>query len=151
MFTSLHVSHVPCHLSRVKCHVSHVTCCVSHVTIYIYLFFKVVKLVGGGSVINRAYPIQFYRLLKNPCNIFKVNCNQHRTFHSDITMVSFIASRIIRKMTEREVQLYSQKFYICTVKITRGFRGKSNLIPRWKARAKTEGFLKGKGVFYCTS
>ena len=42
-------------MSGVKCHVSGVLCQVSHI------FFlgggdKVVKLVGGGSVINAAYP-----------------------------------------------------------------------------------------------
>ena len=42
-------SHVTCHLSRVTCHM--------------YFFFpekkldKVVELVGGGSVINGAYPV----------------------------------------------------------------------------------------------
>ena len=44
------------------CHVSHVTCHMSHVT-YIYFFFffyKVVKLVGGGSVINGATPSRSY-------------------------------------------------------------------------------------------
>ena len=43
------------------CHVSHVTCHMSHVTIFFVCFFlhKVVKLIGGGSVINGAYPIKF--------------------------------------------------------------------------------------------
>ena len=80
MFTPHHVSCVTCHISRVTCHLSPVTCHVSpaHVTcqkyiflhfhykknIYIYYFFtlqkifdKVVELVGGGSVINGAYPV----------------------------------------------------------------------------------------------
>ena len=42
------------------CHVSHVTCHVSHY--YYYYFFwgdKVVKLIGGVSVINEAYPVWF--------------------------------------------------------------------------------------------
>ena len=76
MFTPPNMLHVTCHMSRVTCHVSRVTCHVSHVTcqkkkIYILikkkLFFfylkkmdKVVELVGGGSVINGAYPVQFY-------------------------------------------------------------------------------------------
>ena len=39
------------------CHMSHVTCHVSHVTFSYFFFYKVVKLVGGGSVINGAYPV----------------------------------------------------------------------------------------------
>ena len=46
------MSCVTCHLSGVTFQVSGVTCLVS------YVFF-LVKLVGGGSVINRAYPVQF--------------------------------------------------------------------------------------------
>ena len=34
------------------CHVSPVTYHVSHVTLLSFFFYKVVKLVGGGSVIN---------------------------------------------------------------------------------------------------
>ena len=64
-----HVSHVMCPMSCVPCHVSHVTCLMSHVTCHMshvtcrnsfFLFFcffdKGLKLVGGGSVINRPYP-----------------------------------------------------------------------------------------------
>ena len=47
-----------CHMSRVRCHMSHVTCHLSHVT-YIF-FYKVVKLVGGGSVIDGATPSSLY-------------------------------------------------------------------------------------------
>ena len=52
-----------CQVSGVKCHVSHVTCHVSGVTCNFSLFSsssvsdKVVDLVGGGSVINGAYPV----------------------------------------------------------------------------------------------
>ena len=61
-FTPPNVSHVTCfvscvtcHMSRVRYHVSHVTC---HNIFFIYFFFyKVVKLIGGGSVINGAYPV----------------------------------------------------------------------------------------------
>ena len=38
-------------MSRVTCHVSHV--------IIIIFFYKAVKLIGGGSVINGAYPVYF--------------------------------------------------------------------------------------------
>ena len=51
--------HVTCH---VTCHVSHVMCHVSRVTCHNLFFFfsdKVLKLIGGGSVINGAYPVQF--------------------------------------------------------------------------------------------
>ena len=46
---------VTCQVSRVTCCVSHVTCHVSHVT----FFYKVVELVGGGSVINGPTPSTF--------------------------------------------------------------------------------------------
>ena len=44
MFTPHHVSHVKCHTSVIRCQVSQL------------FFFKEVDLVGGGSVINGAYP-----------------------------------------------------------------------------------------------
>ena len=44
-------------MSRVTCHVSRVTC---H-----FFSDKVVKLIGGGSVINGAYPAQLNN--KSPC------------------------------------------------------------------------------------
>ena len=40
--------HVMCHVSHVTCHVSHVTC---H-NFFLLFSDKVVKLIGGGSVIN---------------------------------------------------------------------------------------------------
>ena len=46
-----HVSHVMCHMSCVTCHMWCVTCNVSHVACHM------MELVGGGSVINGAYPI----------------------------------------------------------------------------------------------
>ena len=46
-------------MSDVTCHMSHVTCHVSHVFFLSFLFNEVLKLVGGGSVINGAYPIKF--------------------------------------------------------------------------------------------
>ena len=76
MFTPQHMSSVTCHMSYVTCHVSHVT---YKKIVIIYIFFlyiyplkqtnknyydkfiflqkyKVVVLVGGGSVINGATP-----------------------------------------------------------------------------------------------
>ena len=54
-----HVSCVTCHMSHVTCHMSCVMCHVSHVMCHMHFFFsdKVAKLIGGGSVINRAYPV----------------------------------------------------------------------------------------------
>ena len=69
IFTPHNMSHVMCHVSRVMCHVSCVTCHVPHVTchmlcvtyhnVFLVFFFveKVVKLIGGGSVINEAYSV----------------------------------------------------------------------------------------------
>ena len=55
-----HMSHVTCDLSCGTCHFSHVMCHMSHVIydIFFILLFspKVVKLVGGGSVVNGTYP-----------------------------------------------------------------------------------------------
>ena len=45
-----------CHMSGVTCHMSHVRCQVSCVTFFLN---KVVELIGEGSFINGAYPVQF--------------------------------------------------------------------------------------------
>ena len=56
--------HDTCHMSRAMYDMWHVTCYVWHVTCYLkpiindFFFYKVVRLVGGGSVINRAYPVK---------------------------------------------------------------------------------------------
>ena len=68
-----HMSWVTCHMSWVTCPVSHVTCHMSCVTshlkyIFQFIYFfsssfdKVVKIVGGGSVINAAYPFNLFLL-----------------------------------------------------------------------------------------
>ena len=65
MFTTHHVVHVTCHLSCVTCHVLRVTFHVSGVGchhLFFFSFYKVFERVGGGSVINRAYPIAFQQL-----------------------------------------------------------------------------------------
>ena len=54
-----HVSCVACHVSHVTCHVSHVMCHMSCVKILVFVFNKVAKLIGGGSVINGSYPGYF--------------------------------------------------------------------------------------------
>ena len=55
--------YVTCHVSRVTCHMSRVTCHVPHVTFFFFFFFsdKVVTYIGGGFVINGAYPVYFTR------------------------------------------------------------------------------------------
>ena len=57
-------------MSHITCHVSPVTCHLSHVNKKIYILFlsfkkidKVVEIVGGGSVINGAYPVSFDSIL----------------------------------------------------------------------------------------
>ena len=56
-----------CYVSHVTSHVSLVTCQKSCVTCHmLYNIFFVVKLVGGGSVLNRAYP--FYLV----CNFLSI-------------------------------------------------------------------------------
>ena len=59
-----HVSHVMCHMSRITCLMSHVMCpCNFFYFTYIFdslvIFDTVGDLVGGGSVINEAYPVYF--------------------------------------------------------------------------------------------
>ena len=46
-----------CHVSHVRCHVSHVTCHITDVMCFFCFFYKVLKLVSRGSVINGAYPL----------------------------------------------------------------------------------------------
>ena len=47
------MSHVTCHVSHGTCHMSCVTCNMSQFFIIIFFLDKVVKLIGGGSVIGR--------------------------------------------------------------------------------------------------
>ena len=69
-----HKSRVTCHVSHVMYHMSHVTRHMSRVTCHMSQFFllflssleKVVKLVGGGFVINGATPSSlFFSPLQN--------------------------------------------------------------------------------------
>ena len=50
--------HVTCNVSHITGHVSHVMC---HMSDFLNYFFWdiMVKLIGGGSVFNGAYPTQF--------------------------------------------------------------------------------------------
>ena len=52
---------VMCQISCVKCHMSHVTC---HVSLVMFFFDKLVKRVGGGSVINGLAESIFFRTKK---------------------------------------------------------------------------------------
>ena len=64
-----HVSRVTCHVSRVTCHVSHVTCHLSHVICHdVFFFGKGLELVGGGSIINGAYPVSFMKASLTSCS-----------------------------------------------------------------------------------
>ena len=54
-----------CHMSHVTCHKSYVPCQVS------FYFFWHSGIVGGGSVINGVYPVQFYRVYQARWNIFR--------------------------------------------------------------------------------
>ena len=55
-----------CHMSGVTRHMSGVMCQVFRVIFLILIFFfdKVLELVGGGSVINGAYPDYFKKILR---------------------------------------------------------------------------------------
>ena len=46
-----------CCMSPVMCHISHVTC--QHI---FFIFYKVVKPVGGGSVINGVYTVYLFNV-----------------------------------------------------------------------------------------
>ena len=60
-YVTCHMLCVICHVSCVTYHVSHVMCHMSHVLCHMlhfsssFLLDKMMKLVGRGSVINRAY------------------------------------------------------------------------------------------------
>ena len=56
MFTPHNMSHVMCHVSHVTFHMSCVTC---H-----FFFDNMVKLMGGGLVLNGVYPIQFISVVE---------------------------------------------------------------------------------------
>ena len=85
MFTPHHVSHVRCQMSGVRCHVSGVTC------FFVFFFFfsssfldKVVKLVGGGSVINGALPVLFILIGSKTCK-----CNHNTNLEFSVEQAFF--------------------------------------------------------------
>ena len=51
--------YVTCHVTHVMCHMSYVTCNI----FFIYFFCRLVKLVGGESVINGVYPSNYWHIL----------------------------------------------------------------------------------------
>ena len=75
------MSCVTCHVSHITCHVSHVTC---HILFLFYFLDKVVKLIGGGSFINGAYPVLFFS-----CS----NAKRLKTFHWTFSFM-FLMSHI---------------------------------------------------------
>ena len=61
-----HMSRVTCHMSHVMCHMSCFTCHMSSVTCHFLSQKKldnVEELVGGGSIINGAYPVEVLILI----------------------------------------------------------------------------------------
>ena len=52
LFLIIGLSCVTCHVSCVTCHLASVTCPVSH-----FFLYELLKIVGGGSVINGTYPV----------------------------------------------------------------------------------------------
>ena len=89
MFTPPNVSRVTCHVSRVTCHMSRVTC---------HMLNKLVKLIGGGSVINGAYPVQFLNKQKNKQ---KTNLRFFSIFYNNFF------SRFSRPIFVRKIRLKS--------------------------------------------
>ena len=78
-----------CHMSCVTCHMSHVTSHMLHVTCPFFCLDQVVKLVRGGSVINRAYRVYFLLLLYT-IYMFKLN---HKGLNTKTYAPSFRAMR----------------------------------------------------------
>ena len=102
MFTPNLMSYVTCKVSHAMCHVSHVTCHGQLVPFFLLLFYKVVDLIGGGSVINGAFPIQFIEQLipldsRVRCDLFdpKVGCLAY-TKSGEIICSTFWQSKCTR-------------------------------------------------------
>ena len=59
---------------------SHITCHVSGVTFHVlFFFYKVVNLVGGGSVLNRH--LHFKQALPKLCHSSKIEDGVEKKFH----------------------------------------------------------------------
>ena len=81
MCTPPNMSHVTCHESCVTCHMSHF--------IFSFLFFfldKVVKLSGGGSVINGAYPVLFPSYFHTQTSSLNVECSKMRVSNGSLAI-----------------------------------------------------------------
>ena len=114
-----HVSHVTCHMSGITCYMSCVMCPMSH------FFFTKFELIGGGSVINRAYPVYFFFNFTIFSHYFRVHGGFHKYYgwtggHGDGCMnretdnlVSPIALHdsilIIVKQTHTHTHTHTQK------------------------------------------
>ena len=59
---------VTCHMSRVTCQMSHFFYIYMYIYIYIFFLYKVVELIGGGSVINGATPSSFPNYILHICH-----------------------------------------------------------------------------------
>ena len=65
-----HPPNITCHWSHVTCHMSGARC---HRSQYYYIFFyKVVGLVGEGSVINGAYAVYFDFIIGVICTLREI-------------------------------------------------------------------------------
>ena len=102
-----HMSHVTCHVSCVRCQVSHVTCHVSQ-----YYFFcvldKVVKLVGGGSVINGATTCKTPKIL----NIYSLSAHFNTEVGVIAIMVYVLCSLMSQLFCNLQFTVRNQAFII---------------------------------------
>ena len=83
MFTNNNMSHAMCHVSHVTCNMSHTICHMSQFFTFFFFLDKVVKFIGGGSVINLSCLVNswpgiffgdfesFFLLVAKPSNIKK--------------------------------------------------------------------------------
>ena len=120
MFTPPNMSRVTCHLSPVTCNMSHVKKNSFYILIIFFLYFiyffnvkkldKVVELVGEGSVINGAYPVQF-QLDKN----FWCLHERNRTKHELETVFCSFAQLPCFPCEVMDVTFYLERFNILTV------------------------------------
>ena len=92
-----------------KCHMSGVTGQVSHFLFYFFLD-KVVKLVGGGSVINGAYPVQFTRYSEGGHYVTTMNTT---TFTNTIpTRARFTNKTKKKTITGRRTKTVTQSLHV---------------------------------------
>ena len=112
------MSHVTCHVSHFTCHISRVICHTTH------FFCKMVKLVGGGSVINGATPFIFYTAIQWASEQLVCIVVQYKLQSSQSGMYCRAGSiwKVARSSSQCGVQgdpeicwLYTIQLYSCTV------------------------------------